>query len=130
MRKGDVVSILLLILVLAFAVIIVDERWLRLAIAFLPALLLVQRALEAGREDERRHELVGAADRRMDGDTRGAVDELLSHIREFYLTCHLLGTGRMSPDEAVEKAAQKEKELNQLLARVTDTARARQGVRA
>jgi hypothetical protein len=125
MRKGDVWSIILLLGVLAFAVVIVDERWLRVAVAFLPTLLLVQRAVTAGREEAEREVRVGAANRRVDDSMRSAVDDLLKEIREFYLTCHLLGSGRMSADEAVEKTSRQEKELNRLLARVTDTARAR-----
>ncbi len=127
MQKGDVASIILLIGVLAFAVVIIDERWLRVAVAFLPTLLLVQRAMNAGRGEQQVAAPTGVADRRLDEETRGAVDELLRHIREFYLTCHLTGTGKMSPDEALENAAKQEKQLNRLLARVTDTARSRTG---
>lgn len=124
MQKGDFGSVLLLLLVLAFAVVLVDERWLRVLIAVVPALLLAQRAL-GGVEAETTK--VGAADRRLDAATRGSVDELLRHIREFYLTCHLMGTGKMDPDEAVEKVAQQELQLNRLLAHVTDGARSKTG---
>ena len=117
MRKGDFGSIILLLGVLAFAVVIVDERWLRVAVAFVPTLLLVQRASEAGREVAEREAQAGAADRRGDDVMRSAVDDLLKHIRAFYLTCHLIGSGSMSSDEAVEKTARQEKELNRLLAR-------------
>jgi len=124
MRKADVASIVILVFVLSFAVVIVDERWLRVAIAFVPALLLAQQGLRASsrQEDESRH---GWAERRADLEMRGYVDELLRHIREFYLTCHMMGTGKLSPDDAVERAAQQELQLNQLLARVTDGAKAR-----
>ncbi len=125
MKKADVASIVLLIFVLSFAVIIVDERWLRVAIAFVPALLLAQQGLRATNRAEDEEEASGWANRRTDLEMRGAVDELLRHIREFYLTCHMMGTGKLSPDDAVEKAAQQELQLNQLLARVTDGAKAR-----
>jgi len=124
MKKADLASVALLILVLSFAVVIVDERWLRVAIAFVPALLLAQQGLRASQEKED-DTVSGWADRRTDADMRGSVDELLRHIREFYLTCHMMGTGKLSPDDAVEKAAQQELKLNQLLARVTDGAKAR-----
>jgi hypothetical protein len=126
MKKADLASVVLLILVLSFAVVIVDERWLRVAIAFVPALLLAQQGLRASRDKED-DTVSGWADRRTDSDMRGSVDELLRHIREFYLTCHMMGTGKLSPDDAVEKAAQQELKLNQLLARVTDGAKARSG---
>ena len=120
-QKGDVGSVVILMFVLAFAVVIIDERWLRVLVAVVPALLLAQRALSApvGAGQDR----VGAVERRMDDETRSAVDELLRHIREFYLTCHLIGSGRISADEAVEEASKKERDLNRLLARVTDRAR-------
>jgi hypothetical protein len=39
----------------------------------------------------------------------------------------MMGTGKLSPDDAVEKAAQQELELNRLLARVTDGVKNRTG---
>jgi len=122
MKKGDVGSVVLLLCVLAFAVVIVDERMLRFLIAVVPALLLAQRAAGGTGADE---PTVGAADRRDDFDTRGSIDELLRHIREFYLTCHLMGSGKIHPEDAVEKVVHQESQLNQLLARVTDAARKR-----
>jgi hypothetical protein len=124
MKKADVASIVLLILVLSFAVVIVDERWLRVAIAFVPALLLAQQGIRAADRGEE-ESASGWADRRTDPQMRDSVDELLRHIREFYLTCHMMGTGKLSPDDAVEKAAQQELQLNRLLARVTDGAKTR-----
>jgi hypothetical protein len=124
MKKADLASVVLLIFVLSFAVVIVDERWLRVAIAFVPALLLAQQGLRASHEKED-DDASGWADRRRDQEMRSSVDELLRHIREFYLTCHMMGTGKLSPDDAVERAAQQELQLNQLLARVTDGAKSR-----
>ena len=120
-RNRDVGSVVILIFILAFAVVIIDERLLRVLVAVVPTLLLAQRALYApmGSKEVR----TGAADRRMDRDTRSAIDELLRHIREFYLTVHLIGSGSISADEAVEEATKKERELNRLLAKVTDSAR-------
>lgn len=125
MKKADIASMILLIFLLSFAVLIVDERWLRVAIAFVPALLLAQQGLRASGKEEDSGS--GWADRRADQEMRTAVDELLRHIREFYLTCHMMGTGKLSPDDAVERAAQQELQLNQLLARITDGAKAKAG---
>lgn len=120
-QKGDIGSVVILMFVLAFAVVVVDERWLRTLVAVVPALLLAQRAVSVpvGTRDTRTID----SDRRMDDVTRSAIDDLLRHIREFYLTCHLIGSGKISADEAVEEASKKERELNRLLARVTDSAR-------
>lgn len=126
MEKHDVIEVLVILFVLAFAVVVVEERWLRVAVAVVPALLLAQRSLAASKV-EAPTAPVGAADRRMDGATRTAVDQLLWQVREFYLTCHLMGSGKMTSDEAVEKTAKLEKELNKILASVTEGARVRAG---
>lgn len=122
MRSSDVASIAFLLAILAFAVVIVEERWLRVAVAFLPTLLLVQLAVEAGRAKSD-GPLRTVADRRVDEEMRAAVDELLRHIREFYLTCHLMGSGRLDSKKAAEATARREKELNRLLAQVTELAK-------
>lgn len=132
MQKGDAWAEFLLLIVLAFAIVIVDERFLRTGIAFVPGLLLFQRAVVAKRAEATlsAEPRVGAAERRLDDVTRSSIDKLLWHIREFYLVCHMTGTGQISPDEAVEKASEMERDLNKLLARVTDSARSGTGVKA
>ncbi len=127
MEKSDLWDVILLLVVLAFAVVIVEERWLRVAIAFVPSLLLAQKALYSGGKAEE-EALPESGDRRVDAHTRNAVDELLRHIREFYLTAHLMGSGKMDPDEATEKASELENKLNRLLARITDAVRDRRPV--
>ncbi len=122
MQKQDAGSILILMFVLAFAVVFIEERFLRTAVAFVPALLLMQRALSMGRS-EKGAGLVGAANRRFDSTMRTSVDELLKYIREFYLTCYMLGTGKMTDDEATQNASEMEAKLNRLLAQVTEEAR-------
>jgi hypothetical protein len=121
MEKSDLWEVMFLLLVLAFALVIVEERWLRVAVAFVPSLLLVQRALR-GSAGVSGHGLPEGEERRVDEETRRAVDELLRHIREFYLTVHLVGTGRMDSEEATEKIAELEGKLNRLLARMRDVA--------
>jgi hypothetical protein len=123
MNKNEAFPVLLMVLLLAFAVILVDERWLRTGIAVLPALILAQRALRES--PAATPALTGAAERRVDQQTRSHLDELLKHFREFYATCHLMGVGALSPQGAEERAARLERDLNRLLARMTETARAR-----
>ena len=123
MESGDKLTVVLLLALVAFAVVIVDERWLRAAVAVVPALLLAQRAMHASDPPETHAPVVGAANRRADSDVRGHVDDLLKHFREFYTTCHLMATGSIEPDEAKSQAAGIERSLNKLLAEVTDAAR-------
>ena len=122
MESGDKLTVVLLLALVAFAVVIVDERWLRAAVAVVPALLLAQRAMRAPGTPESQAPVVGAANRRSDSDVRGHVDELLKHFREFYTTCHLMAIGSIEPDEAKSQAAGIERSLNKLLAQVTDAA--------
>ncbi len=107
---------------LTFAIVLVDQRWLRTAIAFVPALLIVQRALTRSRHTEARQE-GGSVERRLDGAARSYIDDLLGHFREFYSTCHLMANGLIEPEDAERRAGALEKELNQLLAKVMDEAK-------
>lgn len=122
MRKSDAAWTVLMITVLVLIVSLVEVGWLRALISIVPAVLLAYRPFPA-RTVRQGALQEGEVDRRQDIEMRDAVDELLRHIREFYLTCHFLATGKLSPDDAVEKAAQQELQLNQLFARVTDQAK-------
>ena len=121
---GDRFTVFLLVALIAFAVLLVDERMLRAAIALLPALLLAQRATKVPSPSLASTLRPQGAEQRTDEEVRGHIEELLRHFREFYSTCHLVTTGSMAPDEAQERAAAIEKRLNRLLADVTDTAQA------
>ncbi len=126
-QQGDAVTILFMLALLTFAVVLVDDRWLRTAIAVVPALLIVQRALSASRNvDSGRR--IGAADRHDGTEVRSYIEDLLKHFREFYSTCHLMATGLIEPEDAERRAGQLEKDLNRLLAEVTDSARKTSGV--
>ena len=125
MKKGEAFSVFLMLALLGFAVVIVDEAWLRTAIAIVPALMLAQKSLAGpggGKTDD--HLVPAGGDRRIDAEVRAHVEELLRHFREFYTNAHMMGRGELSPEDAKGWAAQLERELNSLLARITDTARA------
>jgi hypothetical protein len=128
MQKGEAFSIVLMMALLGFAVVIVDERWLRTAIAIVPALMLAQKSLfgSSGGQDEQtsRRSPSRPGERRVDAEVRQHVEELLRHFREFYTNVHMMGRGELSPEEAKGWAAQLERELNSLLARITDTSKA------
>jgi len=121
MQKGDVFSVFVMLFLLGFAVVLVDDRWMRTAMAIVPALALVQRSLAPAARVERTRPNQGE-DRRVDAPVGAHVEELLGHIREFYTNVHMMGHGELSPEEAKGWTAQLERELNSLLARIMDSA--------
>ena len=122
-EQNDKTTVFFMLTVMAFAIVLVDDRWMRVGLGLLPALLLAERALRgSGVGEEPR---IGAADRGDDGAVRGYIDELLKHFREFYTTCHLMAGGQLEPEEAKDLAAGIERRLNTLLAEITETARQR-----
>lgn len=133
MDKNERLSVFLMVTLLAFAVVLVDERLLRTALAVLPALMLAQKAMGAGNAPE---PVTGAAavpagatadERRKDEEVRSYIEQLLKHFREFYTTCHLMSMNVLTVEAAEERANNLEKDLNRLLAKVTATARSRGG---
>ena len=135
-QQNDKTTVFFMVAVMAFAIVLVDDRWVRVGLGLLPALLLAQRALMGSGVGAASAPLVGAAaaaaakadDRRASEAVRGHIDELLKHFREFYTTCHLMASGSLEPEEAKDLAAGIERRLNALLAQVTDAARADAGV--
>ena len=122
-QQNDKTTVFFMLTVMAFAIVLVDDRWERVGLGLLPALLLAERALMgSGVGEEPR---IGAADRRDDGAVRGYIDDLLKHFREFYTTCHLMAGGQLEPEEAKDLAAGIERRLNALLVELTDAARER-----
>ena len=119
MEEGDRLTVILLVGLIAFAVLIVDERWLRAAIAFVPALLLAQRAMRVPGVPVNEEVLAGTEGGGSDDDVRGHIEELLKLFREFYTTCHLMASGSLEPEAAREMAGGIERSLNTLLAQVT-----------
>lgn len=126
MSKDERVSVLLMVALLAFAVVLVDDRVLRTAVSVLPALMLAQKALGVGQEPAPESVAPRTGDeRRRDDEVRGHIEQLLKHFREFYTTCHLMSVNVLTIEAAEERANNIERDLNQLLARITETARGR-----
>lgn len=124
MDKSESLSVFLMVILLAFAVVIVDDRVLRTAIAVLPALMLAQKALGVGGVPaQSAAPLAPGEDRRKDEDVRVHIEQLLKHFREFYTTCHLMNNNVLTVEAAEERVNALERDLNRLLARVTETAR-------
>lgn len=120
-QKNALGDILFMAALILFAVVLVDERWIRTAVALVPVLLLAQRALNGPPAAPL---ATGAAERREDPEVRTHIEELLKHFREFYTTCHLMAGGKLEPEEARDLAGGIERRLNELLAEVTEGARA------
>jgi hypothetical protein len=108
-------------------VLLVDETLIRGALAFIPALLLAQRAIAAN-ATAATPDWSPANDRRMDEHVRRHITKLLDHFRDFYAMCHLVGSGGINSDEALMRANHLEKELNRLLDEVTSGAREEAGI--
>ena len=119
---GDKLTAFLLVGLIAFAVIIVDELFLRAAIALVPALLLAQRSMQTSTVPIASSLRPEGLDRRTDEEVRAHINDLLKELRDFYSACHLLANERIAPEEAKERAGAIERNLNRLLAEVTETA--------
>lgn len=111
-------DLFLILLLLALAVVLVDERWLRAGVTILPALLLIQRAGAGGQAGASAGAVADHPGPSSHADVEAHVDELKKQIREFYSTCHLMASGQLAPELAKERAAITERQLNALLAKV------------
>jgi hypothetical protein len=120
MEKHSAGTVFFVVGLLTLVVILVDEPMIRAALAFVPALLLAQRALAATTTGDGRD---GASaqteeERREDSISRDHLDQFLKQFREFYSTCHLLGAGTIDSEEALQRTARTERDLNTLMADV------------
>lgn len=135
MDKNERLSVFLMVTLLAFAVVLVDDRLLRTALAVLPALMLAQKAMgseappQAPTGAATRPPATVPDERRKDEEVRSYIEQLLRYFREFYTTCHLMSMNVLTVEAAEERANNLERDLNQLLAKVTETARTRAAAR-
>jgi hypothetical protein len=118
-QKNDKPTVLFMLAVMTFAVVLVDDRWVRAGLALLPTLLLAQRAL-LGAGVGAKGPPKGVGERRSDVDVRGQVEELLKLIREFYTMCHVVADGRLEPTRAKARAQVVESQLNEMMAQLLD----------
>ena len=117
-KKTETGTILFEVALLTVVVLLVEETFFRGALAFIPAMMLAQRALEGGAR-KAADGFRSMQDRRSDGSTREHVTRLLEHFRQFYATCHLMGAGGITPEEALHRTHDLEKDLSRLLDEVT-----------
>ena len=122
-QSSDKPTVLFLLAVMAFAIILVDDRWMRVGLGLLPALLLAQRALAApggGASASVRPAAEIEEDRRRDPTLRQRVEDLLALIREFYTTCHMVAVGQLEASKAKVKAQEVEAKLNTMMAEMIE----------
>ena len=117
-EKPETGTVLFEVALLTVVVLLVDEWLIRGALAFIPAMLLAQRALNAG-STKASEGSTSIYDRRTDQPVREHVTRLLEHFRQFYATCHLMGSGGITPEEALHRTHDLEKDLSRLLNEVT-----------
>jgi hypothetical protein len=120
-QANDKPTILFMLAVMAFAIVLVDDRWVRVGLGLLPALLLAQRAMAGSGVGSDDDSGPGSERRNHDG-VREQVAELLKLIREFYTTCHMVAVGQLEPSKAKAKAAVVERRLNQMMAEMLENA--------
>ena len=128
MLRGQNGTIFVEVALLTIIVVLVDETLLRAMMVFVPAMLLAQRALSAERAAAGEAGSPEHGERRVDDPARKHIDDFLTQFREFYATCHLLGSGEISSGEALERTTDLERNLNRLLAQVTAATKERTGL--
>ena len=114
--KPEIATILVQVaLVITIVVLVADDWLIRGALAFIPAMLLAQRALGS------------AGNKVSDGLTGGPRDLLIREpiqkleaiLREFQPICRLMGVGGITPEEALRRTNHLEKDLTRLLDEVS-----------
>lgn len=126
-ERGDIWLVIAQFAILLGIAGLVENTLIRIGLCFAVGLLLVQRALGVQAAGGGQPEVTPSPERRHDPLVRDAVTELLTQIREFYTTCHLMQLQEISPAEATERATKTERGLNQLLAEVVQASRGQAG---
>ena len=112
---------IILVAAVAAAIVLVDDRWLRVGFALIPVLLLGHRALGGGTRGSHAEDSArGGEERRTNTKLREQVQALLTLIREFYTTCHMVAVGQLEPSKAKGKARDVERRLNAMMAEMLE----------
>lgn len=106
--KPETGTIFFEVALLTIVVFLVDEWLIRGALAFIPAMLLAQRALDAAGKKASHDALIGEP-----------IKKLQAIFREFHAMCHLMGSGGITSEQALERSSALEKDLNLLMEEVT-----------
>ena len=113
--KPETGTILFEVALLTVVVLLVDELLMRAALAFIPAMLLAQRALNSTGQPPS-----GEPTTEDQGNpVREHVSKLLEYFQKFYATCQLMASGEITPGEALSRTSDLEEDLSSLLEKVT-----------
>lgn len=121
--KQDAWLVYLQFAILLGIVALADRSLIRVGLAFVVGLMLVQRAVGAPPGGAPRGGGGATDDRRRDPATRDSVSRLLERVREFYAAYSLARSGQITGEEAMERTKKIERELNLLLDDVIRTSR-------
>ena len=108
---------------LAAILAIVDEPAPRVALGLLVGLLLARNALFSGKSADDAGTPTGFDDRRHDHLFRHWVNVLLKKVREFHTVCQGVASGGVNMAVGQLRINEIEKEISDLIAQVTDSAR-------
>lgn len=114
-----VVEIVALGAILAF----VDDTVVRVALGLLVGLLLARGALLTGKTQEEDGPPAGLDDRRQDHLFRHWINVLLKKVREFHTVCQGVATGGVNMAVGQLRIHEIEKEIQELLTQVTESAK-------
>lgn len=114
-----VVEIVALGAILAF----VEDAVVRVALGLVVGVLLARAALISGRSEEAEGPPSGLDDRRQDHLFRHWVNVLLKKVREFHTVCQGVATGGVNMAVGQLRIHEIEKEIQELLSQVTDSAK-------
>ncbi|NIR46578.1 MAG: hypothetical protein GWN99_19210 [Gemmatimonadetes bacterium] len=114
-----VVEIVALGAILAF----VEDTLVRIALGLVVGVLLARAALVGGRAEELEGPPSGLDDRRQDHLFRHWVNVLLKKVREFHTVCQGVATGGVNMAVGQLRIHEIEKEIQELLSQVTESAK-------
>ena len=122
-ETNEKLAIFFILVVVTLAIVLVDDRWVRLGFGLPPSLLLARRALLGSGVAPAPAAAAKAPseDRRSNAGVRKQIHELLALIRDFYTTCHMVAVGQLEPSKAKAKAQVVEGQLNDMMASMLET---------
>ncbi|UCC73354.1 MAG: hypothetical protein JSV86_01965 [Gemmatimonadota bacterium] len=115
--------IVLEVIALGVVLALVDDTLARVALGLLIALLLARGAITAGRVTEGDGPPAGLSDRRQDHLFRHWVNVLLKKIREFHTVCQGVSSGGVNLAVGQLRIHEIEREIQDLMAQVTESAK-------
>ena len=117
------VAVVAEVVALGLILIFVEDTVVRVALGLLMGMLLARSALIAGKLEEADGPPSGLDDRRQDHLFRHWINVLLKKVREFHTVCQGVATGGVNMAVGQLRIHEIEKEIQELLSQVTDSAK-------